>query len=71
MTQPEFQPSNEAAAALAFNDRLAARLRRFGPLGILAILVILAGNVLLVPLSAVLVLLWAWRSRTPWRRTRR
>jgi membrane protease YdiL (CAAX protease family) len=48
------------------DDHLAAALRGFGPLGILAILVILASNVL-KPLSAILVLLWAWRSRTPWR----
>jgi uncharacterized protein len=48
------------------DDRLAQALRGFGPLGILAILVILAGNLVVVPLSAVLVLLWARRSRTPW-----
>jgi membrane protease YdiL (CAAX protease family) len=49
------------------DDPIAARLRGFGPLGILAILVILAGNAVFVPLSAVLVLLWTWRSHTPWR----
>ena len=48
-------------------DSLAARLRGFGPLGILAAIVVLAGNVLFTPLSALLVLLWAWISRTPWR----
>jgi membrane protease YdiL (CAAX protease family) len=49
-------------------DRLAADLRGFGPLGILAILVIvLAGIVPFVPLSAILVLVWARWSRTPWR----
>ena len=48
------------------DDHFARALRGFGPLGILAILVILASNVL-KPLSAILVLLWAWRSRTPWR----
>jgi len=42
------------------------RLRGFGPLGIAAMLAILAGNLLFVPLSALLVLLWAWRSETPW-----
>jgi membrane protease YdiL (CAAX protease family) len=42
------------------------RLRGFGPLGILAFFVIFAGNFLIVPLSAVLVLLWAQRSGTPW-----
>jgi membrane protease YdiL (CAAX protease family) len=48
------------------NNRLAARLRGFGPLGILAIIVVLAGNALFTPLSALLVLVWAWVSRTPW-----
>ena len=49
------------------DDRLAARLRGFGLLGILAMLVILGGNTLFVPLSGLLVLLWAWISKTPWR----
>jgi membrane protease YdiL (CAAX protease family) len=48
------------------DDRVAAALRGFGPLGILAILLILSGNFLFSPLSAVLVLLWVWLSRTPW-----
>ncbi|MEA2564691.1 MAG: protease family protein [Acidobacteriota bacterium] len=48
------------------DDHVAARLRGFGPLGILAILVILAGNLVVAPLSAILVLVWAWRSHTPW-----
>jgi membrane protease YdiL (CAAX protease family) len=48
-------------------DREAAELRGFGPLGILAILIILAGNFLFAPLSAILVLFWVRLSRTPWR----
>jgi len=48
-------------------DRVAAGLRGFGPLGILAFLVIAAGNLVVAPLSAFLVLLWARLSRTPWR----
>ena len=48
-------------------ERFAAALRGFGPLGILAILVILTGNAIILPLSAVLVLAWAKLSRTPWR----
>jgi membrane protease YdiL (CAAX protease family) len=48
-------------------DRFAARLRGFGPIGLLAILIILGGNLLIVPLSAILVLLWVKLSRTPWR----
>ena len=49
------------------DDRFAAALRGFGPLGILAILVILTGNMIAVPLSALLVLVWTRWSRTPWR----
>ncbi len=45
-------------------DRIAASLRGFGPLGIGAILVILSGNTIVTPLSAVLVFLWARLSRT-------
>jgi membrane protease YdiL (CAAX protease family) len=48
-------------------ERLAAQLRGFGPLGILSILIILAGNFLFVPLSAILVLAWVSLSHTPWR----
>lgn len=48
------------------DDGIAARLRGFGPLGMVAILVIVAGQ-LLAPLSAILVLIWAKLSRTPWR----
>jgi membrane protease YdiL (CAAX protease family) len=57
----------DTRVAPASGDPVADGLRGFGPLGILAILVILAGNALFVPFSAMLVLAWAWRSRTPWR----
>jgi uncharacterized protein len=58
-------------AELPSGDRFAAELRGFGALGILAILVILlSGNVfvgtIVVPLGALLVLVWARWSRTPW-----
>ncbi len=55
------------------DDALAAKLRGFGPLGLGAILLILlTGNVfvapmVVLPVGAALVLLWARRSRTPWR----
>ena len=49
------------------DDRLAAELRGFGPVGILAILIIFAGNLVVIPLGGLLVLLGAWRSHTPWR----
>ena len=57
----------EVRAAPPLDDRLAADLRGFGPVGLLAMLVILAGNFVVAPLSAILVLAWAHRSRTPWR----
>ena len=49
------------------DDSLAKRLRGFGPLGILAIIVIFLGNAIFIPVSALLVLLWRHLSRTPWR----
>ncbi|MBL8228561.1 MAG: CPBP family intramembrane metalloprotease [Bryobacterales bacterium] len=45
---------------------LPSDLSGFGPAGLLAALVILLGNGLFAPLSALLVLLWALRSHTPW-----
>lgn len=66
LSKQTLQPSVEARGGPADDDSIAAGLRGFGPMGILAALVILAGNGLFTPLSAVLVLAWAWRSRTPW-----
>ena len=57
----------EATRARTLDDRIAADLRGFGPLGLLAILVIYVGNAIVVPLSAVLVLVWARLSHTPLR----
>ena len=67
---PEF--SGDTRAAPPSGDRLAADLRGFGPFGIVTILVIvLSGNVnlgnVVVPVGAILVLVWARWSRTPWR----
>ena len=56
-------PSEEKSA----EEQIARQLRGFGLLGIVAILIILGGNLLFVPLSGVLVLVWAWISKTPWR----
>ena len=58
--------SVEARVAPPPDDSVASRLRGFGPLGLFAILVIILTSVV-KPLSAILVLLWAWRSQTPWR----
>jgi uncharacterized protein len=49
------------------DENIARRLRGFGLLGIISILIILAGNGLFIPLSAILALAWGWISRTPWR----
>jgi len=57
---PEFVSADQT------NDKFAARLRGFGPLGILAILIILGGNFIIAPLSAILVLIWVNLSNTPW-----
>lgn len=59
-------PLIEGRVALPFDDPIAASLRGFGPLGLLAILLIVLTSVF-KPLSAILVLVWAWRSHTPWR----
>src|SRR2546429_1599355 len=58
----------EAPAASPFGDRIPALLRRFGPVGIAAMLVILlVGNYPVAPLSGILVLVWVGWSRTAWR----
>ncbi|HEX9084130.1 MAG TPA: type II CAAX endopeptidase family protein [Gemmatimonadaceae bacterium] len=65
LTVPELP--DETRAARLSDDHIAEELRGFGPLGILSIVVILAGNLVLAPLSAILVLLWARLSHTAWR----
>jgi membrane protease YdiL (CAAX protease family) len=48
----------------AFDDETARRLRGFGPLGLVSIVVVY----LTAPIiGALLVLAWAWASGTPWR----
>jgi uncharacterized protein len=47
---------------------LARALRGFGPIGLIAILLVfLSGNIFLLPSGALLVLLWRHLTRTPWR----
>src|SRR6266705_386585 len=67
-SSPEQVPalSVEARVAPPPDDPVAAQLRGFGALVLLAILIIVLNSVV-KPLSALLVLLWAWRSNTPWR----
>ena len=65
---PEHVPALplEARTAPPPDDPVATQLRRFGPLGVLSIVVIVLTSVV-KPLGGLLVLLWAWRSHTPWR----
>src|SRR4029453_9072628 len=63
---PERTIVPSAAARPGPHDGLAEDLRGFGPVGILAILVIFAGNLLFIPLSALLVLLWRAWAGAPW-----
>jgi membrane protease YdiL (CAAX protease family) len=49
------------------DNQLSVRLRGFGPIGLLSIVLILLGNFILIPLSALLVLWWRHLSRTSWR----
>jgi len=47
-------------------DRFAARLRGFGPIGVTAMIVITLLGPVFEPVGGLLVLLWAYRSHTPW-----
>ena len=62
-----------AVAAAESSDRFAAELRAWGPIGIIGFLIVLlpgttviVGNLIAVPGSPLLVLLWSRLSRTPW-----
>jgi uncharacterized protein len=72
LTNHVLEPQVDAGTTRPPGDGFAADLRGFGGVGILAILVIvLARNVTVgivaVPLGALLVLVWARWSQTPWR----
>ena len=64
MSLPE--PTRDDNAGPASSGRIAEQLRGFGPIGLLALVVILAGNLVLAPMSALFVLIWARLSHTPW-----
>lgn len=64
------QPERDGSAS-SHDDELVAGLRSFGPVGIIAIIIILfSGNINInayaFPLGAILVLIWVKLSRTPW-----
>jgi len=54
--------------SLPDDDDFARSLRGFGPIGILAVIVIVfIGNDWVLPIGALLAIAWAWRSHTPWK----
>jgi membrane protease YdiL (CAAX protease family) len=57
----------DASASRPVDDALARRLRGFGPLGVLALVVIAALGPVLEPLGTVLVVAWVSASKTSWR----
>ena len=66
MVREMSDPAGAANYSPPHEERFAAELRGFGPVGILAVLLIAAGQIV-PPLSALLVLVWTSLSRTPWR----
>jgi uncharacterized protein len=59
--------AKNAGDAIALRpEGLPEALRGFGPAGLLAMLAIFSADVIAKPASAILVLLWARWSRTPW-----
>lgn len=73
MQERTAHPPTETEAITPSDDRFAAALRGFGPLGIVAILSIVltgyvtVGDMPVLPVGATLVLVWVRLSRTPWR----
>jgi uncharacterized protein len=49
------------------DNAFAKRLRGFGPVGLAAIIIVLAGSFFVTLFGALLVLVWVWLSDTPWR----
>jgi membrane protease YdiL (CAAX protease family) len=66
-TEPEHTPQAKAADASSSGDRFAARLRGFGPVGILASLLVLATGPIFEPFGPLVSLVWVKLSHTPWR----
>src|SRR5215472_13092507 len=66
-SEPAVAPVATAPPAPPWQNQLAARLRGFGPVGLLAIFFILLGHMYWVPLAAAMVLVWTKLSGTPWR----
>ena len=59
--------TSETRDAPPLDDPFAAKLRGFGPIGILAMVVVVAFGPILEPVGVLPALAWVHRSRTPWR----
>jgi len=59
--------TSEATIAPSPEDPLAAKLRGFGPVGILAMVVVVFFGPILEPFGVLAALAWVRLSRTPWR----
>src|SRR5690348_10619618 len=57
----------DPACGRVADDPFAARLRGFGPVGIIAAVLVIGLGPVFEPFGALLAPLWVWRSRTPWR----
>jgi membrane protease YdiL (CAAX protease family) len=58
-------PGSDYEPLPAAEDGLARSLRGFGPVGMLAVVVVLLGNAIFIPLSAILALVWVRLGRIP------
>jgi len=67
MPQPALQAIEQRPSERR-DTEFARRLRGFGPVGIVAALLVIAANVFapFIVIRAFAVVLWAWLSRTPW-----
>ncbi|HEV3218307.1 MAG TPA: type II CAAX endopeptidase family protein [Candidatus Acidoferrales bacterium] len=65
--EPGHAPPAKTGGSASFEDRFAARLRGFGPVGILASLLVLATGSIFEPFGPLVSLVWVKLSHTPWR----
>ena len=65
MTDLRAQPAASPEPATASGPGFREKLRGYGPVGIIVSLVLTAVGIVMAPVGAVLVLVWAWASKLP------